>query len=137
MENSTTETIGCDLGDRMSDVCVMDAAGGAGRIRPEVRMRQMAANERSVNSPRVSAAQCQPILTGLRVVAVPHVGNQNESEEEVAEVRRLFGELIGRGWWTNAEGRRAKLGLDDVLVISPYNAQVITTESLVSRYTAH
>jgi predicted RecB family nuclease len=62
--------------------------------------------------------------TGLRVVAVPHVGNQNESEEEVAEVRRLFGELLERGWWTNAEGRRAKLGLDDVLVISPYNAQV-------------
>jgi predicted RecB family nuclease len=61
---------------------------------------------------------------GLRVVAVPHLGNQNESEEEVAEVRRLFGALMESGWWTNAEGRRAKLGLDDVLVISPYNAQM-------------
>jgi hypothetical protein len=33
MENSTTETIGCDLGDRMSDVCVMDAAGRTRRAR--------------------------------------------------------------------------------------------------------
>jgi superfamily I DNA and/or RNA helicase len=32
--------------------------------------------------------------------------------------------LMESGWWTNAEGRRAKLGLDDVLVISPYNAQM-------------
>jgi transposase len=33
MENSTTETIGCDLGDKMSDVCVMDAAGKTRRAR--------------------------------------------------------------------------------------------------------
>jgi transposase len=33
MENSTTETIGCDLGDKMSDVCVMDAAGRTRRAR--------------------------------------------------------------------------------------------------------
>jgi hypothetical protein len=33
MENSITETIGCDLGDKMSDVCVMDAAGGTLRTR--------------------------------------------------------------------------------------------------------
>ncbi len=33
MENSTTETIGCDLGDKMSDVCVMNAAGRTRRAR--------------------------------------------------------------------------------------------------------
>jgi transposase len=33
MENSTTETIGCDLGDKMSDVCVMDASGRTRRAR--------------------------------------------------------------------------------------------------------
>jgi hypothetical protein len=33
MENFTTETIGCDLGDKMSDVCVMDAAGRTRRAR--------------------------------------------------------------------------------------------------------
>jgi uncharacterized protein len=61
---------------------------------------------------------------GLRVVALPHVGNRNESEEEVVEVRRIFGDLLERGWWTNSKGRRSKLGMDDILVISPYNAQV-------------
>jgi transposase len=33
MENITTETIGCDLGDKMSDVCVMDASGRTRRAR--------------------------------------------------------------------------------------------------------
>jgi transposase len=33
MENSTTETIGCDLGDKMSDVCVMGADGRTRRAR--------------------------------------------------------------------------------------------------------
>jgi len=33
MENSTTETIGCDLGDKMSDVCVMDTSGRTRRAR--------------------------------------------------------------------------------------------------------
>jgi hypothetical protein len=27
MENSTTETIGCDLGDKVSEVCVLSADG--------------------------------------------------------------------------------------------------------------
>lgn len=33
MENTTTETIGCDLGDKISDVCVMDTAGHTRRAR--------------------------------------------------------------------------------------------------------
>jgi hypothetical protein len=33
MENFTTETIGCDLGDKVSDVCVMDTAGRSRRAR--------------------------------------------------------------------------------------------------------
>lgn len=33
MENSTTETIGCDLGDKTSDMCVMDASGRTRRAR--------------------------------------------------------------------------------------------------------
>jgi predicted RecB family nuclease len=62
--------------------------------------------------------------TGLRVVAVPHEGNQNESAEEVAEVQRIFGRLVDNTWWTNSPGERNKIGMDDVLVIAPYNAQV-------------
>jgi transposase len=32
MENSTTETIGCDLGDKMSEVCVLSANGSQQRM---------------------------------------------------------------------------------------------------------
>ena len=62
--------------------------------------------------------------TGLRVIPVPHTGNQSQSDEEVAEVQRVFASLIGSASWTDAKGTTHKIGIDDVLVISPYNAQV-------------
>ena len=62
--------------------------------------------------------------TGLRVVTVAHVGNQNESDEEVAEVKRIFDKLLEGGSWSDSEGSKRKLGIDDILVIAPYNAQV-------------
>lgn len=62
--------------------------------------------------------------TGLRVVTVAHEGNQNESEEEVAEVKQIFERLVADAWWTDSLSQRRKVGIDDVLVIAPYNAQV-------------
>jgi len=62
--------------------------------------------------------------TGLRVIPVPHAGNQNQSDEEVAEVKRVFAALTAGASWTDAKGTTRKIGIDDVLVISPYNAQV-------------
>jgi predicted RecB family nuclease len=62
--------------------------------------------------------------TGLRFVAVNHSGNQNESSEEVEEIAKLVSELLdGKSTWTNREGKVLKLTLDDVLVVTPYNAQ--------------
>jgi superfamily I DNA and/or RNA helicase len=62
--------------------------------------------------------------TGLRVVTVPHAGNQNASDEEVAEVRRIFEGLVAGGGWTDSAGVERELRIEDVLVIAPYNAQV-------------
>jgi uncharacterized protein len=63
--------------------------------------------------------------TGVRFVSVPHEGNRNDSPEEAAVVAGLIGELLAAGGtWTDAEGRRHELSLDDVLVVAPYNAQV-------------
>ena len=63
--------------------------------------------------------------TGLRIVPVNHDGNQNESIEEVQEIVKLVGELLdGESTWTNREGKVSKLTLDDILVVTPYNAQV-------------
>jgi uncharacterized protein len=63
--------------------------------------------------------------TGVRYEPVVHNGNRNDSPEEAAVVADLIRELVdGRGTWTDEHGRVARLTLDDVLVVAPYNAQV-------------
>jgi predicted RecB family nuclease len=63
--------------------------------------------------------------TGLRYVPVEHTGNQNESPEEVERVAGLFGGLLRDGaTWTDKQGQVSTLGLEHILVVAPYNAQV-------------
>jgi uncharacterized protein len=63
--------------------------------------------------------------TGLHFLPVEHFGNQNESPEEVQAVARLVEELLRTGTtWTNKEGAALPLGLKDILIVAPYNAQV-------------
>ncbi len=62
---------------------------------------------------------------GLWYADVEHDGRTSSSEEEVEVIARLVSTLTARGSsWTSATGRRAPLALDDVLVVSPFNAQV-------------
>jgi predicted RecB family nuclease len=60
---------------------------------------------------------------GVRELIVEHDGNSTDSPEEadviVAEINRLIGAL-----WTDEHGARP-LAADDVLVVTPYNAQVV------------
>ena len=62
---------------------------------------------------------------GIGFLAVPHGGHANESPEEVdaiaAHVRAL---LASEPTWTDAEGEIRPLTGDDILIITPYNAQV-------------
>ena len=63
--------------------------------------------------------------TGLRFVPVEHAGNQNESKEEVEKVVQFVDELLNNGaTWTNKKGENKVLALQDILVVTPYNAQV-------------
>jgi len=63
--------------------------------------------------------------TGLRFIAVNHSGNQNESIDEVGVISKLVSELLdGESTWTNRKGEVSKLTLDDILIVTPYNAQV-------------
>jgi uncharacterized protein len=59
----------------------------------------------------------------VRVLTVDHDGNSTSSPEEaaaiVAETQRLLGSP-----WTDEDGTR-ELGQADVLVVAPYNAQVL------------
>jgi uncharacterized protein len=62
---------------------------------------------------------------GLWLCPVDHDGNQTSSPEEVERVAALLEELTATGaTWVNAKGEEQPLTLADVLVVSPYNAQV-------------
>jgi predicted RecB family nuclease len=60
---------------------------------------------------------------GLRYAAVEHEGNAQSSEEEAAAVEAVMAGLVG-GTFTDRHGVARPLGVADVLVVSPYNAQV-------------
>jgi predicted RecB family nuclease len=61
---------------------------------------------------------------GVHLLAIDHQGNSTESPEEadaiVAEITRLL-----TGDWTDEDGTR-QLTERDVLIVTPYNAQVVT-----------
>ena len=63
--------------------------------------------------------------TGIRFVPVLHSGQSSESPEEAAELANLVHALMdARPTYTDATGFVHPLGDSDVLVITPYNAQV-------------
>jgi len=61
--------------------------------------------------------------SGLRVVDVVHDGNDGSSPEEALVVAELVVELKNRDWRT-ATGEIEPIGLEGVLVVTPFNAQV-------------
>jgi uncharacterized protein len=63
--------------------------------------------------------------TGLRFDPVEHTGNRNESQEEVERVAALVDGMLRNGaTWADKEGKTNTLGLQDILIVAPYNAQV-------------
>ncbi len=69
------------------------------------------------------ARQSTEFGTGLRWLEADHIDCSTESAEEAeivaAEIRRLIGTT-----WTDQCGDRAPLGVDDFMVVAPYNDQV-------------
>jgi predicted RecB family nuclease len=62
---------------------------------------------------------------GLVFREVPHVGNGQLSWEEADEVARAIESLLGTAY-TDEKGVTRPLAVEDVLVVTPYNAQVRT-----------
>jgi predicted RecB family nuclease len=63
--------------------------------------------------------------TGLRFLAVEHSGNQSVSPEEVEQIVQWVGELVEtESTWTDRMGGVSKITLNDILIVTPYNAQV-------------
>ena len=87
-----------------------------GRLLPEAR------NERQC---LVLDANADPGLrpTGLRFIAIEHEGCSQKSEAEADRVRNLYQSLLSQ-CWTDREGVLDRIGVRDILVVSPYNMQV-------------
>jgi uncharacterized protein len=63
--------------------------------------------------------------SGLWFVPVDHDGNQNSSDEETAVVAGIVQDLLqSKTGWIDMEGIERPLTVDDILIVSPYNAQV-------------
>ncbi|MEU0498670.1 TM0106 family RecB-like putative nuclease [Mycobacterium sp. NPDC006124] len=93
-----------------------DVCGPVSRLSYDDRLCAMAS---------VSAARrLDGVTPGVRVLEVDHDGNSTDSPEEadaiVAEIRGLLGRP-----WTDG-GQTTPLGQEHVLVVTPYNAQVVT-----------
>ncbi len=67
--------------------------------------------------------------TGLRLLAVEHVGNVSSSKEEATAIGREIALLLGETI-TGAGGDRP-ISASDVIVVTPYNAQVHTLRAAV------
>jgi predicted RecB family nuclease len=62
---------------------------------------------------------------GLWILDVDHDGNRNASSEEVDAVVDLVARLTVAGaTWIDEHGAAAPIAADDILVVTPYNAQV-------------
>jgi uncharacterized protein len=87
-----------------------------GRLLPE------AGNERQglVLDPNADPALAS---TGLRFITIEHEGCSQKSEAEADRVRQLYQSLLNQQW-TDRDRRVHPIGVDDILVVSPYNVQV-------------
>lgn len=69
---------------------------------------------------------------GIRFIPVPHDGHSSESPEEAAGIAEAVRQLLTPGArWTDAQRTGWPLTQDDILIITPYNAQIAAlTEAL-------
>ena len=70
--------------------------------------------------------------TGLFYLPVPHAGNQNCSPEEASAIKLLIDRVLADSpTWIDREGQERVLTLADIVIITPYNAQVFEIQQLI------
>jgi uncharacterized protein len=62
--------------------------------------------------------------TGLRYLPVEHEANSRSSLEEADVIAETIAEMLADGRFTGQDGATRPLTLDDILIVTPYNAQV-------------
>lgn len=70
--------------------------------------------------------------SGLHYVPVEHSGNKSASIEEAEAVARLVEDILAsKPTWVNRDGEEKALTLGDIIIITPYNAQVFEIQERI------
>lgn len=72
--------------------------------------------------------------SGIRTVEVEHEGNANASTEEAVAVAHIVQDVIGRPW-RDKDGEERVVEPKDVLVVTPFNAQIREIEDELGQST--
>jgi uncharacterized protein len=70
------------------------------------------------------------VEAGVRFVEVAHQGCAQRSAEEADRLRRTYDALLGQRWRDRRRQERV-IGVNDILVVSPYNMQVNLLQSVL------
>ncbi|WP_374010199.1 TM0106 family RecB-like putative nuclease [Leifsonia sp. LS-T14] len=82
--------------------------------------------------PDASERELRGVVPGVHPIPVLHIGNSTAAPEEAEIVVDLVRDLIGRSWSDPAAGRDDEpLGEDDIIVVTPYNAQLAEVRALL------
>ncbi len=76
----------------------------------------------------------EPLLegAGIRYIGIDHDGNGSRSREEAAAVADAVAAALGQPW-TNRHGESDPIGVEDVIVVAPYNAHVALIHGEIER----
>ena len=70
--------------------------------------------------------------SGLRYLPVVHTGNRNSSREEAEAIASLVTNILqSKATWIDRHGKEHAVTIDDILIITPYNAQVFEIHHLL------
>jgi uncharacterized protein len=76
-----------------------------------------------LESQESAAARSTSLGTGIRFLPVDHEGNRSAAPEEAARIAAEIARMTG-GTFTDANGKARSLSYKDLMVVTPYNAQV-------------
>ncbi|MEJ3406133.1 TM0106 family RecB-like putative nuclease [Rathayibacter sp. YIM 133350] len=74
--------------------------------------------------PCAAERQLEGVAAGLHPLPVEHSGNSTESPEEADAVVAIVRSVLGTRWSESSEAPGRPLEQDDIIVVTPYNAQL-------------
>ncbi|MBN9178077.1 MAG: TM0106 family RecB-like putative nuclease [Microbacterium sp.] len=104
------------------------------RMRPEIAapVSELSYEGRLAAHESTSGRHLAGVLPGVLAVPLGHTGNATASPEEAEVVVALVWDLIGRAWTPGAGAPARPLDQDDLIVVTPYNAQQVTVEEALA-----